>query len=217
MKVEIVVNAEKREERGKNAARRCRVSGRIPAVVYGQYKDAEPLALDPKSLTKLIRSKAGLNTIFKLDVAGGESGTAMIVETQYDPVKDTLLHADLKWIDPEKRLKVTVPVYVRGTAVGVKTQGGHLEVVAREVEIDCLPDDIPEQFDVDVTPLRMGQSVRAQDLPLSGSARLTTLGETVLVHVIALRGQAAGEAAATEGAAEPEVAKKGKKEDEGKK
>jgi large subunit ribosomal protein L25 len=217
MKVDSVVNAEKREERGKNAARRCRVAGRIPAVVYGQYKDAEPLALDPKSLTKLIRSKAGLNTIFKLQIAGGDSGTAMIVDTQYDPVKDNLLHADLKWIDPEKKLRVTVPVHVHGTAVGVKTQGGHLEIVTRVVEIECLPDEIPEHFDVDVTPLLIGQSVRAEDLPLPASARLLTLGDAVLVHVIALRGHAAGETPAAEGPAEPEVAKKGKKETEAKK
>jgi large subunit ribosomal protein L25 len=149
----------------------------------------------------------------------------MVVDSQYDPVKDTLLHVDLKRIDLNKRLVVSVPVAVHGEAKGVKVEGGLLELITREIQIECLPDEIPEHFTMDVTELMMGQSIRASDVPLEGSMRLVSVPESVIAHVVALRAEeepaaAAAPEAAVEtpeggAAAEPEVIKKGKKEEEG--
>ena len=143
----------------------------------------------------------------------------MIVDWQIDPIKDTLLHVDLKRIDLTKRITVKVPVITHGEPKGVKLQGGMLEIVTREIEIECLPDEIPEHFDVDVTELMIGQSMRAGDIPLSGSMKLVSPADTVIAHVVALKAEEAAAAetvaeAATP-AAEPEVIKKGKKEEEG--
>ncbi len=218
MRKDITVAAEPRASRGKNEARRLRVAGKVPAVVYGAYKDAVAVAVSPRELTGILHSKTGHNTIFNLNIQGVETTPVMIVDAQFDPVKDNLLHADLKRIDLEKRLRVTVPVHPTGEAKGVKQQGGLMEIVTREVEIECLPDDIPEHFEVDATELLMGQSVRASNVALTGSMKLLSPADQVLVHVVAMRHEvvAAPEAAPVEAAAaEPEVIKKGKKEEEG--
>ncbi len=217
MRKDITVAAEPRAARGKNEARRLRVSGKVPAVVYGAYKDTVPVAVSPRELTNILHSKTGHNTIFNIDIQGVENTPVMIVDSQFDPIKDRLLHADLKRIDLQKRLRVTVPVHPKGEAKGVKQQGGLFEIVTREIEIECLPDDIPEHFEIDVTELLIGQNLRAANVALSGSMKLLSPSEQVLVHVVMMRQEvvATPEVAPAEAtAAEPEVIKKGKKEEE---
>jgi large subunit ribosomal protein L25 len=221
---DITVNAEVRTSRGKNEARRTRRAGRIPAVLYGAYKEPISVAVDPREITKITRSKSGFNTIFNLAVKDGETTPVMVLDQQVDPVKGYLLHADLKRIDLTKRIRVTVPVRTVGEAKGVKVQGGLLEVITRAIEIDCLPDEIPQDFTVDVTELMIGQSKRASDVGLSGSMKLVGAPDTVIAHAVALRAEevaavaetpaAAATPAAGTAAAEPEVIKKGKKEEE---
>jgi len=222
VKKDITIAAEVRTSRGKNEARRTRGSGQIPAVLYGAYKDPVAVAINPREISKIIHSGTGYNTIFNLSVSGGETTPVMLVDQQVDPVRGTLLHADLKRIDLTKRIRVAVPVHTTGEAKGVKVQGGLLEVITRAVEIECLPDEIPESFTVDVTELMIGQSRRASEIALSGSMKLVSDPQAVIAHAVALRAEEAP--AAVEGAvatpeagavaAEPEVIKKGKKEEE---
>ena len=223
MRKEITVAAEVRATRGKNEAHRTRRSGQIPAVVYGAFKDPVAVAVNPREILKIVHSKTGFNTIFNLSIAGGETTPVMVVDQQVDPLKGTLLHADLKRIDLAKRIRVHVPVHTTGEAHGVKVQGGLLEVITRAVEIECLPDEIPEGFTVDVSPLMIGQSKRASDVALSGSMKLLSSPDAVIAHAVALRAEevaapAEGAAPAAEAGgaapAEPEVIKKGKKEEE---
>jgi large subunit ribosomal protein L25 len=220
---EITVTAQVRDSRGKNEARRTRREGQIPAVVYGAFKDPISVAVNPREIIKIIHSNTGYNTIFNLTIAGGETTPVMVVDQQVDPIRGTLLHADLKRIDLTKRIRISVPVHTTGEAQGVKVQGGLLEVITRAIEIECLPDEIPENFVVDVTELMIGQSRRASDIALSGSMKLVSAPEAVIAHAVAMRAEevaapAEGAAAPVEGAAgtaaEPEVIKKGKKEEE---
>jgi len=213
------IPAETRDERGKNEARRLRVRGLMPGVVYGATSGPIPVAVDPKAIAKILRSRSGHNTIFNVEIKGGETTPVMIADWQNDPIKETLLHVDLKRIDMTKRVHVRIPIVSTGDARGVKEQGGLLEAITREIEIECLPVDIPEEFTIDVSNLMIGQNIRASDIPLTGSIKLITAADAVLAHVVALKAEAAPEAAA-EGAtaaapAEPEVIKKGKKEEEG--
>jgi large subunit ribosomal protein L25 len=217
MRKDITIAAEVRNTRGKNEARRLRAAGSVPGILYGAGGEPESVAVSPKELTKILHSKTGHNTIFNLNIAAKETTPVMIVDWQLDPIKDKLLHVDLKRIDLNKRLHVNVPVVTHGDPRGVKQQGGLFEIVTREIEVECLPDDIPEQFDIDVSEMLIGQNLRASDIPLSGSMKLLSPSETVIVHVVAPKAETT--AAATEvlpGApAEPEVMKKGKKEAEG--
>lgn len=220
MRKDITIAAELRGSRGKNEARRLRASGKIPAVVYGASREPVAVAVNPKELNRILHSKSGHNTIFNIDIAGREQSPVMIVDWQNDPMKESLLHADLKRIDLNQRIAVKIPVHTKGEPKGVKQQGGLLEPVAREIEIECLPEEIPEEFVIDVTDLMLGQARRAGDLPMTGSMKLLSSPETVLAHVIALRTSVAEAApaaaeAAPAAAAEPEVIKKGKKEEEG--
>ena len=220
MRKDITVAAEVRTSRGKNEAHRTRAAGKIPAVVYGAYQDPIAVALNPREIVKITRSATGFNTIFTLAVAGGESTPVMVVDQQVDPIRGTLLHADLKRIDLTRRIRVSVPVSTAGEPKGVKVQGGLLEIISRAIEIEVLPDDIPEHFVVDVSELMVGQSKRAGDVALSGSMKLTSDPATVIAHIVSLRPEetetpAEGAAAPVAAAgAEPEVIKKGKKEEE---
>ena len=217
---DIVVAAEVRTSRGKNEAHRTRRAGQIPAVVYGSHQDPVAISVNPREIAKITRSSTGYNTIFKLEIAGGETTPVMVVDQQLDPIRGTLLHADFKRIDLTKRIRVSIPVTTSGEAKGVKVQGGLLEVITRAVEIECLPDDIPEKFVVDVTELMIGQAKRASDIAMSGSMKLVSAADTVIAHTVALRAEEVAtpaEGAATPAAgtaAEPEVIKKGKKEEE---
>lgn len=215
MRKDITITAEPRATRGKNEARRLRARMRIPAVVYGAGKESVAVSVSPREIEKILHSSSGVNTIFNLDIQGVETTPVMVVDWQRDPVKSNLLHVDLKRIDLTRRLHVKVPVHTVGDPRGVKEQGGLHEIVSREIEIECLPDEIPENFTVDVSHLRIGQSLRAGDIPLSGSMKLLSPPDLVISHVVATRGSVVTEAAEAAGPAEPEVVKKGKKEEEG--
>ena len=220
MRKDITVTAEPRATRGKNEARRLRAAGAAPAVVYGVTDSAVPLSVSPREIGRILHSRTGHNTIFNLAIKGGENTPVMIVDWQADPVKDTLIHVDLKRIDLTKPIHVRVPVVTVGEPKGVKIQGGLHEVVTREIEIECLPDAIPEEFTVDVAELMIGQSVRASHVSVPAEIRLVSPADTVISHVVALKAEetpAAAESteAAAAAPAEPEVIKKGKKEEEG--
>ena len=212
MRIETVVAAEARESRGKNEARRVRVSGRIPAVIYGAFQDPRAVSLNPKDILRIIHSKTGHNSIFDVEIQGGEKTPVIVADEQYHPVKGTLMHIDLKRIDLTRKLRVSVPVHVTGEAKGVKQQGGVLDVVTKRIEIECIPDDIPNQFDVDVTELMIGTNIRVSDLALKSGVRVLTAPEAVIAHVVGIKEEvvAVVEAAVV---AEPEVAKKGKKDE----
>jgi large subunit ribosomal protein L25 len=218
MRKDITIAAEPREGRGKNEARRLRVKGQTPAVLYGAGLDSVAVAVSPREVNRILRSATGHNTIFNLQIDSGDSTPVMLTDWQRDPVKDTLLHVDLKRIDLTKRITIKVPIHMTGDAKGVKLQGGLLEAITREIEIDCLPDEIPDMFTIDVTELNLGQSLRASDVPMVGSMKLLSAPEQVLAHVIALKAEPVPEAEAAAAApttAEPEVIKKGKKDEEG--
>ena len=215
MRKDITITAEDRPARGKNEARRLRVRGLTPAIVYGVGKDPVAVAVSPKEVNKILHSATGHNTIFNVAVHGGENEPVMIVAWQHDPVKGNLLHVDLKRIDLTKRILVKVPVISIGDAKGVKLQGGLLELITREIEIECLPDEIPDKFIVDVGELMIGQSRRASDMSMTGSMSLISAPDQVLAHVVALRAEVVeAEAEVVAAVAEPEVAKKGKKEED---
>ena len=221
MPTQELVETQPRPEqaRTKNAARRVRAGGRIPAIVYGAKKDSVPVTVDPKQIGRILHSDSGHNTVFDLKV-GGEQTKAMIVDWQYEPIKGTLMHIDLKRIAMDQALRVGVPVQLTGVPEGVKTQGGILEQMLREVEIECLPGDIPDQIDLDVTALVFGQVLRVSDLPHSGKIKFVTDETQPVAHITSVKEvvEAAPAEAGVEGAvaapAEPEVIKKGKQETE---
>ena len=207
-----------RQSGTKNDARRIRKSGLVPAVLYGAGLDPLNITVDPKQMKRILNSETGHNTIFDL-TAGGDSGKAMIVDWQFEPIKGALLHVDLKRIAMDKLLRVGVPVTLKGEAPGVKLQGGILEQMMREVEIECLPADIPGRIEADVSKLEFGQTIRVSDLPHSDKIKFITDANQAIAHVTAVKEVVAAtpvegvEAAAT--TAEPEVIKKGKGETEG--
>jgi large subunit ribosomal protein L25 len=212
------VEAKPRQSGGKNDARRLRKSGLIPAVLYGAGLEPLNISVDPKQISRILHSEQGHNSIFDM-AAGGDSGKVMIVDWQYEPIKGQLLHVDLKRIAMDQLLTVRVPITLKGEAPGVKLQGGILEQMLREVEIECLPADIPGHLDADVSRLNFGETVRVSDLPHSDKVKFLTDENQAVAHVTSVK-EAAAPAAAEEaeaGAApaEPEVIKKGKAEAEG--
>ena len=214
---EIIVEGAPREQRGKNEARRMRVTGKVPATLYGGKGQALSLAVNTKQVTAILRSESGHNTLFQVDL-GGKHEPAIVKDWQVDPVSGNLLHVDLLRIAMDVRMKVKVPVHTFGEPSGVKVQGGVYEVVTREVEVECLPADIPTEFKVDVSGLALNQSLRAGELPINtAKLKLLTDPQTVLSHVVTLRAEEEKpvEAAVATTPAEPEVIKKGKKEVEG--
>src|SRR5579859_259997 len=219
MAEKIVVEAAPRDSRGKNEARRLRVIGKVPAILYGAKGEALSLAVSAKQLGQILRSESGHNTLFQVALAGKEQ-PAIVKDWQVDPVTGNLLHVDLLRVAMDVRMRVKVPVHTFGEPQGVKVQGGVFETVTREVEIECLPGDIPEEYKVDVTDMMIGKQLRAGDLPLDPQkVKLLTDPTRVLAHVVILKKEeepVAAEAVAGEAApAEPEVIKKGKKEEEG--
>jgi large subunit ribosomal protein L25 len=217
---QIIVEAAPRDSRGKNAARRLRVAGTVPAVLYGGKTGPQALHVNTKHVSAILRSETGHNTILTVKTQSGED-FAIVKEYQVDPIKGTLLHVDLLRVAMDVRMRVKVPVHTFGEPQGVKLQGGVFEVVTREIEIECLPADIPTEFKVDITNLMMGMQIHASDIPLDPQKmKLMTDPLRVLAHVVALRVEeekapeaVAGDAAAAP--AEPEVIKKGKKDEEG--
>src|SRR5712671_3031125 len=213
------LEAQAREAGTKNHARRVRREGKIPAVVYGAGKGSVPVSVDPRHVLRILRSDSGHNTIFDLALHGGEKTKAMIVDWQYEPIKGHLLHIDLKRIAMDKALRVNVPVMLQGVPLGVKTEGGILEQMLREVEIECLPGDIPSHIDVDVSELTFGKVLRVADLPHNEKLKFLTDENQPVAHVTSVKEEvvAAPEAVAAEATAapsEPEVIKKGKQETE---
>jgi large subunit ribosomal protein L25 len=222
---EVVVAKPREGKFNKNAARRVRVAGKIPAVLYGAGSEAVAVEVDPKQISRILFSESGHNTIFDVEVAGNPAAKAMIVDWQREPLKDQLIHIDMKRIALDKLLRVSVRVKLLGTPVGVKTAGGILDQVLREVEIECLPADIPRHIDVDVSGLELHGVLRVSDLPHSDKIKYLTSEDATVAHVVTIREEAPtaaeAEAAATAEAAaagaaatEPEVAKKGKTEPE---
>jgi large subunit ribosomal protein L25 len=214
-----VLEAQPREAGTKNQARRVRREGKIPAVVYGASKDAVPVSVDPRHVLRILRSDSGHNTIFDLALGGGARTKAMIVDWQYEPIKGHLLHIDLKRIAMDKALRVSVPIVLQGVAEGVKTEGGILEQMLREVEIECLPADIPSHIDVDISHLTFGKVLRVSDLPHNEKLKFLSDANQPVAHVTSVKEEvvAAPEAVAAEAGvvpAEPEVIKKGKAETE---
>jgi large subunit ribosomal protein L25 len=213
-----LVEAKPRNGGGKNVARRLRRSGMVPGVLYGAKKEPVAVALDPKQIARILQSSTGHNTIFEIAL-DGERTRAMIVDWQHEPIKGALLHVDLKRIAMDQKLHVRVPVVLKGEAAGVKQQGGILEQVLREVELECLPDDIPGSIEADVSDLVFGKVLRAGDLAHSDRLKFLTDPNQTVAHIISVKEEAAPtpEAAAAEAAAapaEPEVIKKGKQETE---
>jgi large subunit ribosomal protein L25 len=220
---EIVLNAEGRTDRGKNAARRLRVKGLIPAVVYGGKNEAVAVAVDPKVLQRVLRSETGRNTILKLEIGGEGQTAAILKQWQVDPVKENFLHADFFRIAMDVALRVKIPVAVKGESRGVKVDGGILELIMRAIEVECLPGDIPERIEIDVTDLGINDALRISDVLVNAKIKIMEDADQVVVHVISVKEEAApvaGAAPAAEGevaapgGAEPEVMKKGKKEEE---
>jgi large subunit ribosomal protein L25 len=208
--IDAVVATPRTGKFNKNHARRVRVAGKIPAVVYGAGQDAVAVSVDPKVITKILHSESGHNTIFDLNVEGGAQVKAMIVDWQYEPIKGKLLHIDLKRIAMDKAMRVSVPIQLIGISIGVKSQGGIMEHVLREVEIECLPGDIPSHIDVDVTNVELHGVIRVADLPHSGKLKFLADEDATVAHVTVIKEEAPAEVEAAP--AEPEVAKKGKTE-----
>ena len=208
--IEAVVATPREGKFNKNAARRVRVSGKIPAVVYGAGQDSVAVSVDPRVITKILHSDSGHNTIFDLNVEGSAVVKAMIVDWQHEPIKGALLHIDLKRIAMDKAMIVSVPIQLVGTPVGVKSQGGILEHVMREVEIECLPNDIPSHLDVDVSNLELHGIIHVSDLPHSGSIKFLGDENATVAHVTIIKEEVVAVDAVVAAPAEPEVAKKGK-------
>jgi large subunit ribosomal protein L25 len=212
-----LLEAHPREAGTKNEARRVRREGKIPAVVYGAGKDSLSVSVDPRVVTRILNSETGHNTIFDL-VNNGERTKAMIVDWQYEPIKGRLMHIDLKRIAMDKVLRVNVPILLKGEAAGVKQEGGILEQMLREVEVECLPADIPSHIDADISELTFGKVLRVADLPHGEKLKFITDENQPVAHVTSVKEEvvatpdAAAEAAAAP--AEPEVIKKGKQETE---
>jgi large subunit ribosomal protein L25 len=217
--MEAVLDAVERTQRGKNEARRLRVTGKIPAVVYGDKEGGRAIAVDPKTLSKILRTELGANTLIQLKLDGGRDTRVLVKEYQIDPVTHQLLHADFYRVAMDKVIRVTVTVVPRGEPKGVKQQGGVLDIVHRQIEIECLPADIPEHIEVDVTEMMVGQSVRVRDVAANAKWKALSDPDMMLVHVIIPKVEEvpvtpdAAAAAASAVPAEPEVIKKGKKEE----
>jgi large subunit ribosomal protein L25 len=212
------LEAKPRTPGSKNDARRVRKDGKVPAVVYGAGKPTVPVSVDPRQVSRILQSETGYNTVFDL-AFDGERTKVMIVDWQYEPIKGALLHIDLKRIAMDQKLRVNVPIELVGEPAGVKQQGGILEQIVREVEVECLPSDIPNAIELPVTDLVFGMVLRVSDLPKNEKVKFVTDPDQPVAHIISIKEEevptpeaVAGEAAAAP--AEPEVIKKGKQETE---
>jgi large subunit ribosomal protein L25 len=221
--MEATLEALTRNDFGKNEARRIRRDGRVPGVLYGGGKDATPISVEPRELLRILHSESGANTLISLKLSGSGDARVLVKDFQLDPVTHQVLHADFYRVAMDKMLQVTVPVTIKGEAKGVKQQSGVLEFIRREIVVSCLPSDIPEHIEVDVTELMLHQGIRVREIATSPKWKPITEGEAMLVHVIMPKAEetpapaegAAVAAAAPTAPAEPEVIKRGKKEEEG--
>ncbi len=213
----LTIDAEPREEFGKNAARRLRRNGRVPAIVYGDKGPAIPVAVEPRKILSILQSESGHNAIFALEIKGKAPARVMLRDWTVDPVTGGLLHVDMVRVARDTKLRLKVPIHLMGEAQGVKVQGGIFEFILREVELECLPDDIPENITVDVTHLTIGKNLRVSDLPLGPKVKVLTDPARVVAHVVIIKEEEEKPAAevAEAAPAEPEVIRKGKGEVEG--
>ena len=209
-KIEAVVATPRTGTFNKNHARRVRVSGLIPAVVYGAGHESVAVTVDPKVITKILYSDSGHNTIFDLTIEGKGATKVMIVDWQNEPIKGKLLHIDLKRIAMDKAMRVSVPVQLVGVPVGVKASGGILGQVLHEVEVECLPGDIPSHIDIDVSNLDINGAIHISDLPHTDKLTFLDEEDALVAHVTLAKAEAEPEPVA--GPSEPEVAKKGKQD-----
>jgi large subunit ribosomal protein L25 len=220
---EMNIKVARREATGKNANRQLRAAGALPAVVYGDKKDPVPITIDRKKVLELLKKGGGENAVFHLELEGtSASRHAMIRDLQIDPISRRIIHIDFQRINLKEKVKVQVPIHLHGEPIGVKTDGGVLDFVTREVEVECLPNNIPQSLDIDVSGLLIGQHVEAKDLEIPEDVELISEGDQVIVSISHSR-LAAEEEEGAEGddllieakAAEPEVIGKGKEaEDE---
>ncbi|HUE85911.1 MAG TPA: 50S ribosomal protein L25 [Vicinamibacterales bacterium] len=224
--MEATLEAVKRETRGKNEARRLRASGRIPAVIYGAQKEGEagknlPVAVDPKPLLRILHSHSGVNTLITVKVEGEGDSTVLVKEFLLDPVTNSMLHADLVRVNMDRRITVTVPIVIKGEPRGVKVEGGVLDFVNREIQLESLPLEIPDAIEVDVSNLGLNDAVYLRDVALGATWKPISDPDLMLVHVITPRlvetvtPEAAPAVAPVAAGSEPEVIKKGKPEKEG--
>ncbi len=220
--MEATLEATTRDTFGKNEARRTRRLGKVPAVLYGATGGdgvhSTPIAVDPKALLRILHSEAGANTLISLKLEGQGDTRVLVKEYQLDPVTHQVLHADFYKVAMDRAIEVRIPVVVKGEPKGVKQQGGLLEFIRREIDIECLPGDIPESLEIDVSDLMLHQGIRLRDVATDARWTPVTEPEAMLVHVILPKAEesaatAAAEAAAPAAPAEPEVIKKGKKEE----
>ena len=232
--MEAVLDAVKRSTKGKNEARRLRAAGKIPAVLYGAQKAGdppapEPVSVDPKPFMRILHSKSGFNTLITLKVQGGADARVLVKNVQLDPITHHPLHADFYRVNMDRKIQVTVPVMLKGESRGVKQDGGVLDFVHREIEVEVLPANIPDSIEVDVSDLGIGDSVHVRDLAANAAWTPISDPDMMIVHIVRhqgrrrsrcggwrrRRGGGGGGAAATAGASEPEVIKKGKTDKEG--
>ena len=217
--MEAILDAKARDSFGKNEARRTRRQGLVPGVLYGgDGAKATPISVEPRALLKILHSESGANTLISLKLPEGGDTRVLVKEYQLDPITHELLHADFYRVAMDRAIQVTIPVLVKGEPKGVKQQGGVLEFIRREIEIECLPGDIPEHVEVDVSELMLHQGVRVRDLPMSPKWKPISEADMMLVHVIMPKAEEApapaeAAVAAPVAPAEPEVIKKGKKEE----
>ena len=209
---------------GKNEARRTRREGRVPGVLYGSAGDGgsqevKSIAVEPKALLKILHSESGANTLIALKLEGEGDARVLVKDYQLDPITHQLLHADFLRIVMDRALQVTIPLTVKGEPKGVKQQGGILEFIRREIQIECLPADIPEHVEIDVSDLMLHQGIRVRDIAIDAKWKPLSDPDMMIVHVIAPKAEevvapADAVAAAPTAAAEPEVIKKGKKDED---
>lgn len=211
------IQADHRESFGKNSARRLRQAGRVPAVVYGGGGPPAAITIDPRQIEHIVHSESGHAAVLALETPGADAARVMLKDWQTDPVRGKLLHVDFVRVTGDTQVRVRVPIHITGEPQGVKVQGGIFEFVLREIEVECLPDDIPERITADVTELTIGRHLRVANLPVGENIKVLTDPDRVVAHVVALKAEEEKPAAEAVEAApeEPELIRKGKPEEEG--
>jgi large subunit ribosomal protein L25 len=211
---EITVRATKREGRGKNDARRARVAGMVPISIYGGEGGSVAALAPIRELAAILRSESGRNTIFTIEIEGLGPSEVMFHERQVDPIRGRLIHADLTRLVKGQKIEVTVPLHLVGEPIGVREEQGVLEQIIREIEIRCEPREIPDVINVDVSGLGVHDALHVSDIVVAEGIEILNAPDAVIATVGIVKEEVAAPVAEVEGAAEPEVIGKGKKEDD---
>ena len=209
-----VIEAQVRTSGGKNANRRLRKSGMIPAVIYGRGKQPVVVAVNPNEVKAILYSESGRNTIFAVSVDGSEQNNAMVKDYQLDPVHGNLIHTDFLEIAMDRLLELAVNIEIVGDAEGVKLGGGIMDIVTRSIDVECLPSDIPESIKVDVSALKINDYIRVKNIQTDAKVKILSDPEVVIVTIVPPIKEEVPVEVAVE-AVEPEVIKKGKAVEEG--